>query len=245
MPEILFSYLFMPRRSMWDWRWVLLQNSLPKRKHFLSHVLNCTRVNDLLCFQSHNNTGSTWTAPIRQTSCKQFCWQLWRSKQHPSHQATPAWNTKGAKGKEDTPNYKWVHGQEAHIELATICTQTAKSKEISRPRCNHKRNAHPPRQQINLQTHGDLQPHLGNRHTPANMEGSNNDPNPLEREIPQPGSQLPPHKPHQLCWEKLWRELSTNASSGIWRPTIFWHQNKLAFDSSMRLKIWPHTWHRK
>ena len=30
----------------------------------------------------------------------------------------------------------------------------------------------------NLQTPGDLQPQLGNRHTRTNMEGSNNDPNP-------------------------------------------------------------------
>ena len=36
---------------------------------------------------------------------------------------------------------------------------------------------------------------------PTNSEGSNNDPNPQEREIPQTGSQLPPHKPHQLCWQ--------------------------------------------
>jgi len=33
-------------------------------------------------------------------------------------------------------------------------------------------------QQSNLQTPGDLQPQLGNRHTPTNMKGSNNDPNP-------------------------------------------------------------------
>ena len=30
------------------------------------------------------------------------------------------------------------------------------------------------------------------------------------------------------CVGKLWRELSTNASSGTWRPTTFWHQNKQA-----------------
>ena len=40
-------------------------------------------------------------------------------------------------------------------------------------------------------------------------------------------------------------ERVVNASSGTWRPTTFWHQNKLAFGSSMRLKIRPHTWHRK
>jgi len=36
----------------------------------------------------------------------------------------------------------------------------------------------PPRQQSNMQTPGDLQPKLGNRHTPTNMEGSKHDPNP-------------------------------------------------------------------
>ena len=40
-------------------------------------------------------------------------------------------------------------------------------------------------------------------------------------------------------------ERVVNASSGTWRPTTFWHQNKLAFGSSVRLKIRPHTWHMK
>ena len=30
-----------------------------------------------------------------------------------------------------------------------------------------------------------------------------------------------------------------------WYLETFWHQNKLAFGSSVRLKIRPHTWHRK